>query len=140
MNPWNSGVPKLAGPTPPSLPWWTIKSPVMIRRGTRGTLCIPFQLVTVLNSLGPVIRSQVVSFFFSSSPGLADIWRFTLFCRILFAPVGRIEICWRVLPLRANEETHGLSTAKMKALMDLLLCMLYFSLGVQRLGKTGAFR
>ena len=34
-----------------------------MRSGTSGTEWIPFQLVTVLKSFGPVIRSQVVSFF-----------------------------------------------------------------------------
>jgi len=33
-----------------------------MRSGTSGTEWIPFQLVTVLKSFGPVIRSQVVSF------------------------------------------------------------------------------
>ena len=35
----------------------------MTRSGTSGTLWMPSQFVTVLKSLGPVIRSHVVSFF-----------------------------------------------------------------------------
>ena len=57
----------------PSDPWWIISRPVKIRRGTSGTECIPCQFVTVLNSLGPVMRSHVVSFFVSTESGSSDI-------------------------------------------------------------------
>lgn len=47
-----------------------MRSPVKIRSGTSGTEWIPFQLVTVLNSFGPVILSQVVSFLASGSAAI----------------------------------------------------------------------
>lgn len=93
---------------------------------------MPFQFVTVLNNFGPVIRSQVVSFFFSSLLGSADISRCT-FCLGLLAMVlmvmgesDRLGCCCVFVlvnpkqDIDAGSRMEELSTAKMKMLVDVL--------------------
>ena len=84
----------------PSEPWWIIKSPVIIRSGTRGTACMPSQFVTVLKSFGPVILSQVVSFFFSGSAAMA---------RFMFRAC--LNVCRTATVLRVVKEVTGWSTS-----------------------------
>ena len=93
-----------------------------MRSGTSGTEWIPSQLVTVLKSFGPVMRSQVVSFFFSDNwseergrvvpkdDGGAKPWT-VLAKRQLGSKTDRIFMTKVLLRYRQQEEILALSDA-----------------------------